>query len=267
MGISLNETEQMDRQRDLLTTRVDSIKKDDFVIVWTGGIWDWFDAKTPIDAVNSLIKSGKKNVKFVFLGTKHPNDDVPAMAETEIAREHATKLGLINKIVFFLDGWLPYSDRIYYLNRADLALYAHKPSIESRFSHRTRVLDHILMELPTIATKGDYFSDYIDEHKLGISVEPFDSDAMASAILKLADDKSLQEDIVKNIKASQPYFTWDYTLDPLNEYINSEHFHSSSYSKRVTLTTSESVVSSRPITTVRKMIPKKVKKVIKRILR
>src|SRR5690606_13661510 len=105
-------------------------------------------------------------------------------------------LGLLDKHVFFLDGWLPYADRIYYLARADAALYAHKPSIESRFSHRTRVLDHILMCLPTIATKGDYFSDYIDDHQLGLSVEPFDAPAMAEAIRSLMHDKKLEKSII-----------------------------------------------------------------------
>ena len=266
MGIDLNEIANM-KKLDLLSQRIKSINKDDFVIVWTGGIWDWFDAITPIDAVNKCLETGNKKIKFVFLGTKHPNDDVPAMAETEIARKHADKLGLLNKHVFFLDGWLPYSERIYYLNRADTALYAHKPSIESRFSHRTRVLDHILMCLPTIATKGDYFSDYIDEHGLGISVKPFDSDAMAGAIKEIMADKTFYNSVLNNIKKSQPHFTWDQTLKPLSAFIESDYFRPSPLRKRVTTSTTESIVSSRSIHIVKKMIPKKIKSIIKRTVR
>jgi glycosyltransferase involved in cell wall biosynthesis len=266
MGISLEEIAHMKNQ-DLLSPRIKGIKKDDYVVVWTGGIWDWFDGKTPIDAIDKVVKSGNTKVKFVFLGTKHPNDDVPAMAETEVARDRARKLGLLDKYVFFLDGWLPYADRIYYLNRADAALYAHKPSIESRFSHRTRVLDHILMSLPTIATKGDYFSDYINNHHLGISVEPFDAAAMADAIKTLANDKKLEETIIANIKKSQPVFTWDYTLQPLNDYIDSQFFVPSPLSRRTSTTPTETIVSSRAVRVAKRIVPHKVKSVIKRVIR
>jgi glycosyltransferase involved in cell wall biosynthesis len=266
MGINLDEVASTDQQ-DLLSPRIKGIKKGDFVIVWTGGIWDWFDAKTPIDAIQKAVLDGNENIKLVFLGTKHPNDDVPAMAETEIAREHATKLGLINKYVFFLDGWLPYADRIHYLRRANTALYAHKPSIESRFSHRTRVLDHILMSLPTIATKGDYFSDYISDHNLGITVEPFDSDAMAKAIVQLMNDKKMLETIINNIQAIQPEFEWSYTLQPLDAFIDSKFFIPSLHMKRATTTTTESIISSPSLQTIKKLIPKRIKKSIKHILR
>ncbi|MCW2763411.1 MAG: putative glycosyltransferase [Marmoricola sp.] len=266
MGINLDEVASTD-QRDLLSPRIKGIKKEDFVIVWTGGIWDWFDAKTPIDAIQKAVLDGNENIKLVFLGTKHPNDDVPAMAETEIARKHATTLGLIDKYVFFLDGWLPYADRIHYLRRANTALYAHKPSIESRFSHRTRVLDHILMSLPTIATKGDYFSDYISDHNLGIAVEPFDSDAMTNAIVQLMNDKERLDTIINNIQAIQPEFEWSYTLQPLNAFIDSKFFSPSPHMKRATTTTTESIISSPSLHTIKKLIPKRIKKSIKHILR
>lgn len=266
MGIDLNEVKNA-KLSDMLSLRIPAIKKDDFIIVWTGGIWDWFDAKTPIESIDSLVKGGRNNIKLVFLGTKHPNDDVPAMAETEIARNYATKLGLIDEYVFFLDGWLPYNSRIHYLSRANAAVYAHKPSVESRFSHRTRVLDHILMCLPTIATKGDYFSDYIEEHGLGLSVEPFDSKSMSIAITKIADNKKLSDLIVDNIKKNQPFFTWDYTLKPLEEFIDSKIFRSSAYIMRTATTPSELIISSRPISIIKKIVPKKIKNAIKRVIR
>lgn len=267
MGIELSEVTDV-KLKDLLTPKIPGLNKDDFVIVWTGGIWDWFDAKTPIKAVdNAAKKHGKKNVKFVFLGTKHPNDDVPAMAETEVAREYAKKLGLLNEHVFFLDGWLPYAERIHYLARADAALYAHKPSVESRFSHRTRVLDHILMCLPTIATRGDYFSDYIDDHELGVSVDPFDDKAMATAIVEMMDDTSLRDTYINNIKKIQKDFTWDATLESLNQFIESNYFTPSPYQSRIAASASETITSSKTVQTLKRIVPKRAKRVIKRIIR
>ena len=265
MGTDLGEATNF-TYKDLLSERIPSLKKDDFVIVWTGGIWDWFDAKTPLKAMSEVAKAGKKNVKLVFLGTKHPNDDVPAMKETEIAREYARKLGLINKTVFFLDGWLPYADRVHYLKRADAALYAHKPSIEARFSHRTRVLDHILMQLPTIATSGDFLSDLIQDHNLGICMEPFDDNAMAKAILQLSSDKKLQKQLQDNIAKLQSQFTWDYTLRPLNAFIDSNFFAPSPLVPRTTNSSTEAITSSKAVRTLKRIVPKRIKTSIKRII-
>lgn len=265
MGIDLAELEQLNDRHDLLSKRLESIKKDDFVIVWTGGIWDWFDAKTPISSIDHLNNQGINNVKLVFLGTKHPNDDVPAMEETEIARKHASKLGLLNKSVFFLDGWLPYGERIHYLKRANLALYAHKPSIEARFSHRTRVLDHILMSLPTVATAGDYFSDYIQTYGLGKSVNPLDTKAMSAAIKDFAIDKKLYSKTVKNIKKQQSHFTWDYTLSPLKDFL-SNTYSPSSYAPRTSASKIESISNKSSLKAIKRLVPKKIKSTVKRIL-
>lgn len=265
MGTDLKEAKNF-TYKDLLGERIPSLKKDDFVIVWTGGIWDWFDAKTPLKAMDEVAKAGKKNVKLVFLGTKHPNDDVPAMKETEVAREYAAKLGLINKTVFFLDGWLPYTDRVHYLKRADAALYAHKPSIEARFSHRTRVLDHILMQLPTVATSGDFLSDFIQDHQLGLCIEPFDNKAMAKAILQLSGDKGLQKQLRDNIKKLQSQFSWDYTLRPLNNFIEGEFFAPSPLAVRNITSSTEVITSSKTVRTLKRIVPKRAKNIIKRII-
>jgi glycosyltransferase involved in cell wall biosynthesis len=217
MGINMSELAKTLKSNPIIT-HFPSIKPTDFVIVWTGGIWDWFDAQTPIHAISKLREMGVKDVKLVFLGTKHPNSDIPVMGETENAFALADKYKLANKQVYFLDGWIKYSERLDYLLSSDVAIYSHKPSIESRYSHRTRVLDHILTKLPTIATSGDYFADFIDDNDLGVTVEPQNADAIVSAILKLRDDKVIGN-IRKNLGEVQYKFTWEATLAPLLEFL------------------------------------------------
>jgi glycosyltransferase involved in cell wall biosynthesis len=263
MGIDLGELKDISKRPDLLTKRVPSLAKNDFIIVWTGGIWDWFDAKTPIKAVHKLVENGNKNIKLVFLGTKHPNDDVPAMAETEKARTLAKELSLLNKNVLFLDGWLPYNERISYLKRADIALYAHKPSIESRFSHRTRVLDHILLGLPTVGTRGDHFSDYIEANHLGICVNPYDVDGMVTAIKQLAIDNKMLRSIRQTIVGGQGVFTWENTLSPLVDYLNGPAKPSAYITREAAESTA--VLVKGP-SMLRRLVPRPIKQIIKRAL-
>lgn len=182
------------------------LKKDDFVMLWTGGIWDWFDAAVVIEAVKCL---NNPKVKLVFMGTKHPNSEIVEMSESKSARSLSDKLGLTDNSVFFLDDWVPYEERAAYLKDADVAIYADKDSVETRFSHRTRVLDHIWAGLPTICSQGDYLSEVLNEKGMGIVVGERTSEAFAEAIVKAMKDPKLLNKIRANIARYQKSFTWE----------------------------------------------------------
>ena len=199
---------------------MDGINKDDKILLWTGGIWNWFDAQSLIKAMKKL-ENTYPNVKLVFFGTKHPNPDVPEMQESVNAFSLAKELGILDKNVFLKDGWVAYPDRINYLMEADVAINTTKHSIESEFSHRTRVLDHLLAKLPTISTAGDYLSDeVISNYNLGVAVSPHNEQAIADAIVSVLDAKNHKK-MVENIDRVRNEFDWEQTLKPLADAIDS----------------------------------------------
>lgn len=200
--------------------------KDDFVMLWTGGIWDWFDAQVVIRAIKKL---DNPHIKLVFLGTQHPNSKVPEMDESKAARKLSKKLGLLGQSVFFLDGWIDYEKRASYLMDADIAIYADKESIETRFSHRTRVLDHIWVGLPTICSKGDYLSEVIKQNNLGDVVDDRSSDSFARAINKVFSNPELLATMKKNIAHVRPEFTWDQVTKDLLGFIEKSHSNTVSH--------------------------------------
>ena len=61
------------------------------MILWGGGIWEWFDPLTLIRAV-ARIRRARPEVKLFFMGTRHPNPMVPDMAMTARAIELAREL-------------------------------------------------------------------------------------------------------------------------------------------------------------------------------
>ncbi|HET7529299.1 MAG TPA: glycosyltransferase [Candidatus Saccharimonadales bacterium] len=204
-------------KRLLLRSRL-GLSKDDFILLWTGGIWDWFDAQL---VVKAMSKVNNPKVKLVFLGTKHPNTDVyqEEMGESLQARKLSEKLGLLDKSVFFLDGWVPYEERLSYLADADAAIYADKDSLETRYSHRSRVLDHIWAGLPTICSRGDYLSEVIESKGLGIVVNRSVAE-FAGAINELA-KPAVYKNCVANLKKAMSQFTWEQTLLPLCDVVSS----------------------------------------------
>ena len=193
---------------------VPGIGAGDKVLLWGGGIWNWFDPLSPIRAVHALSKR-RDDVKLFFLGVKHPNPGVPAMAMTARAIELARELELYDRFVFFNFGWVPYAERANYLLDADLGISSHLDTVETRFSFRTRLLDYFWAALPTVATQGDVLSDLVRERNLGRAVGFADIDAWVLAIEQLLDDRSEYARVRANVEHVREEFAWPTLVEPL----------------------------------------------------
>src|SRR5205814_489039 len=68
---------------------VEGIGRDDRVLLWGGGIWDWLDPLTVIRAVAALPRD---DVRLFFLGTRHPHPGMREMPVARRARELADEL-------------------------------------------------------------------------------------------------------------------------------------------------------------------------------
>lgn len=196
---------------------VDGIDEDDFLLVWGGGIYNWFDPLTLISAVGEVARD-RPDVKLWFMGNAHPNPDVPKMQMAASAYQLAEELGLLGTHVFFNDGWVDYTRRQDYLLEADVGVSTHYEHLETRYSFRTRILDYIWCELPIIATEGDTLSLQVAQRGLGVAVPPEDVDACAEAIRRLRDDSELYKRCVANLAAVKPEMTWDKALAPLVDF-------------------------------------------------
>jgi glycosyltransferase involved in cell wall biosynthesis len=193
---------------------IPGIGEADRVLLWGGGIWNWFDPLTPIRAVHEL-STRRADVKLFFLGVKHPNPGIPAMAMTARAVELAKELKLYDNHVFFNFGWVPYDERVNYLLDADLGISSHLDTIETRFSFRTRLLDYFWAGLPTVATRGDVLSDLVRERNLGRAVDFADLEGWVAAIEELLDDQDEHARVRRNVGQIREEFTWSRVVEPL----------------------------------------------------
>jgi glycosyltransferase involved in cell wall biosynthesis len=194
------------------------IGSDDKVLLWTGGVWNWLDAITPIRATERLRDDGLP-VHLVFLGVGRPAlepDRIPSAAGPAVA--FARTHGLEGSCVHFNHGWLPYEERGAYLLEADLAVSAHHDHLESRFSFRTRVLDHLWAGLPTVATEGDSLADLIEHRGAGATVSAGDDEAFARTCRELLDDPARLKRAGEAARALAATLRWSETARPLIEY-------------------------------------------------
>ncbi|HYA87348.1 MAG TPA: glycosyltransferase [Nitrospirota bacterium] len=190
------------------------IRNTDFLLVWGGGIWDWFDPLTLLEAL-SRIKALRDDIKVYFPGIKPPSPDSEKMAVTDAFMARALALGLLDSTVFVNAGWTSYVERANYLLEADAGISLHRDSLETRFAFRTRILDYLWAGLPVIASKGDCWADIIEKQGLGITVSPGDVDSVMNAILKLADNKQLKEQYRDNVRSAAAGYRWDQLVEKI----------------------------------------------------
>ncbi len=149
------------------------------VILWNGGVWKWLDAPTAIRAVGELARR-RPRARLVFMaaGHNHPASERATGEALEVARD----LGLLDRIVFFNDGWVPYAERGAWLGQAACAVSAQPDHLETRFAFRTRLLDCFWARVPIVCTAGDDLADRVVRDGLGEDAPPGDPRALAGAM-------------------------------------------------------------------------------------
>ena len=206
------------RLRAAIKGEVAGIGVDDEVILWGGGIYNWFDPLTLIRAIDKL-RVRRPNVRLFFLGVQHPNPNVPEMRMVVEARTLAQELGLTDRHVFFNEQWVAYDDRQNYLLDADIGVSTHFHHVETEFSFRTRILDYLWAGLPFVTTAGDSFADLTTSSTpLGLTVPPEDVDALEAALYRLLDDDDYRAACRTNAFAYADEYRWSKVLAPIVEF-------------------------------------------------
>jgi hypothetical protein len=196
---------------------VPGIGKTDKVLLWAGGVYNWFDPLTLIRAVHE-VSATHDNVRLFFLGMGHPDPEIPEMATAAAARQLADSLGATGKTVFFNEGWVDYESRQNYLLDSDIGVSTHAEHLETTFSFRTRMLDYLWAGLPMISTRGDSFASLIDAEGLGLTVDEGDVDGLTDALRRLLDDPVLAGDARTAVARVRQQFTWPTVAAPLVEF-------------------------------------------------
>jgi glycosyltransferase involved in cell wall biosynthesis len=203
-------------ERPVVKGVMPGIAKDDIVFMWAGGIWQWFDPLTIIKAMGQV--RDRAHIKLLFLGTRHPNPDIPEMPILAKSRKLAEELGLLGRSVFFREGWVPFDERQNFLLEADIGVSAHTETVETRLAFRTRVLDYIWAGLPMILTEGDYFADLVARNDVGKTVSPGDTKGWKEAIVSLAESDAEREAMKSRLSALRERFYWEKVAEPLAGY-------------------------------------------------
>jgi glycosyltransferase involved in cell wall biosynthesis len=193
-----------------------SIRADDRIIYWGGGIYDWLDPLTLIRAAHQISRH-RDDVKVFFAGVRHPNPHVTPMRMLDEALALSRSLGLTDRVVFFND-WVAYDERADYLLEADIGVSLHLDHLETRYAFRTRALDYLWTGLPMVCSQGDALADLVTRQGLGEVVPHQDVDALVEAVINLLAQPNLRGELAPHFARVAQAYTWEATTHPLAEF-------------------------------------------------
>lgn len=203
----------------LITDNPYQVKANDFVLLWFGGLYPWFNFEPLIKAVTELSKNPK--FKFYLVGGKNPYNNHPDFVKQyDYVLEEFKKIQLLDKSVFLVD-WVDFDDRIRWFKNANLVVSINSPGEENIYSWRTRVMDFLWGELPMITNGGDPLSDELISNGAGIKTGLLSEDIVSHINHLIEDPKSLLEIRQKLLKIKSKYH-WEKVTKELSDRIASD---------------------------------------------
>jgi GT2 family glycosyltransferase/glycosyltransferase involved in cell wall biosynthesis len=184
------------------------------IVLWGGGIWDWLDPLSLVKAWPQVLIHHPQ-ARLVFLGTRHPNPDVPRHKMADATEALATEINQNGRTIFFYE-WLPYEDYEALLCEADVGVALHPIHVETRYSIRTRVLDYLWARLPVMVSEGDVTSEWIRQYQIGVVAPALDVDAITKALITLL--STPKEYWQPAFAPLAQLLTWSHVIEPLKRY-------------------------------------------------
>jgi glycosyltransferase involved in cell wall biosynthesis len=131
-------------------------------------------------------------------------------AERDLARVQAlaTSLGLDDRMIF--TGQIPPADVAGRLAAASILVLPNTPSaISERYTSPLKLFEYLAMGRPIVASDLPSIREVLTHEQTALLVPAGDSDALASALRRLASDRDLADRLASNARALAPRYTWD----------------------------------------------------------
>lgn len=185
------------------------------VVVWGGGVWEWLDPETAIDAVLDLNAHGLR-CKLLFMGRSRPNRDLAGGGRAD---RFDALLARGGEHVSAPEEWVPYAERLSWLRSGKIAIMLHRSTAEAEYAIRTRLFDAIAAAVPVIATEKGFAAELVKEEGLGVVVPAEDVQAVSQAIRRLLTDDVFRSTCVMNLERVRPQYAWDVVTRPLTNAV------------------------------------------------
>lgn len=139
-----------------------------------------------LDAAGELKRRGREDVIIVLIGEGAERKEL----------EDRTKNELLNNVVFL--GLLPKTALSPWIQNSVATLFTTLNNPVQNCSSPNKVFDSFAAGTPVIQTTTGWLFDLFDKERCGINVPPDDAEALADAMLLLADHENLRSELAAN---------------------------------------------------------------------
>lgn len=175
-----------------------------------GGVYDWYDPWTLLDAIERL---DRPRWKVLFI--RNPHRDTPQGLLSRVERSVARRPALESRVAFL--EWVPFERRYDLLRDVDLLVAPHATTLESRLSMRTRFLDALLAGCPTIATELGGVARLLREHQAGWVVPVGEPDALGAAMVEAIEGSQREARVTRGRELARE-LSWQAAVAPLVQF-------------------------------------------------
>jgi len=161
------------------------LRKDDFIIVYNGGIGAYYRLDIVIRTLTKLDASLRSKVKLLMLGDGPDLPKIMNMAKNLSLEDNMIYLGLKNDKRELAE----------ILSASDVGLIPYDNSPLWKNSVPAKFYEYCACGIPVIATvhNDSYLEELIKKHEIGVTSPPLDEEKLANAIYWLYKNKSFRE--------------------------------------------------------------------------
>lgn len=204
------------KTRPVLKGVLPGIRRDDFLLTWFGGIWNWLEPLPLIRAVHGAHQHDSR-IKLFFSMYRKNHEQPHAMAVR--TKELCKELGALDRSIFFNELPVPFDQRADYLLESDLGVIVQAPNFETQLSARTRALDYLWANLPIFINKGDETADLVAQHGIGVVADSSAPAELQRALLEYVQDDARRQRAVAAVRQVKKEFLWSSTIQPILRFV------------------------------------------------
>jgi glycosyltransferase involved in cell wall biosynthesis len=171
-----------------------------------GGLYDWYD---PWTVLRAFAAAQRPEWRLYFIHNPNP-ESTPQRLWREV-EGWCRRQGLWGTNVLALD-WVEAERRYDLLRDVDALVVTHLPSLETRLSLRTRLLDALAAGCPVVTSEGGAMGRLLVEHRAGWVVPCGDVEALGRALAEVAAGDGERAAGAAGLARR---FAWETVLEPL----------------------------------------------------
>ena len=175
-----------------------------------GGLYDWYDPMTVLDAVSKL--SSKRPCELLII--RSANQASTPQRKLEQVEQRLARDKDLARSVRFLD-WIPWERRYDLLRDVDLMVTAHEAGLETDLSLRTRFLDALVVGCPIVVTRGGALGRLLTQHEAGWCVPERDPVALEQVLEVVLTDSAQRDRRTANARELAKEMHWPLVIEPL----------------------------------------------------